>query len=56
VSVQGDVKIINKQGRKTMKNFWKVILAVSIPVAAWAIVKKSKNKKEKETIDTNLFI
>jgi hypothetical protein len=39
-----------------MNNIWKVLLAVSIPVAVYAMVKKNKDKKEKETIDSNLFI
>jgi hypothetical protein len=39
-----------------MKNIWKVILAVSIPIAVYAMVKKNKDKKEKDTIESDLFI
>jgi hypothetical protein len=39
-----------------MNNILKVLIAVSIPVAVYAMVKKTKEKKEKDTIDSNLFI
>jgi hypothetical protein len=42
-----------------MNNIWKVLLAVSIPVAVYAMVKKNKDNKdlkEKENIDSELFI